>query len=265
MATGQTAGAMKLEVGKRRSGGHNNPVLAAGVHRFGRSTMYHKRGLFVKRTLTTAKKESKHKQIYVEKPIGGSQNGEKRLVQLKKSKRYHPSAVHKSRRVIKRPGVTSRNRLRSSLKPGTVLILLAGRHAGKRVILLKQLDSGLLLVTGPFKLNGVPLRRVNQQYVIATSTRIDVSSLKVPDTLNDAYFRRDKRAAMKERVLHKGDIFASSKGDYALSDTRKNDQALVDKQILDVVKRSEEKKMLLRYLAASFSLKSGQYPHKMKF
>jgi len=245
--------------------GHKNPLLVPGVHRFGRSAMYRKRGMKFKRNLTASEKVIAKKPVYVEKPVGGALNGGKRLVQIQKSKRYHPTAVGKVRRVVQRPGIVRRNRLRGSLKPGTVLILLAGRHAGKRVILLGQLESGLLLVTGPFKLNGVPIRRINQQFVIATSTRLDLSKVKVPDILNDAYFRRDKKALRKQRQQQEGEIFASVKSGYLLSDARKQDQVELDKQILNVVKSSPEKKLLLKYLASSFALTSGQYPHKMEF
>lgn len=80
-------------------------------------------------------------------------------------------------------------------------LTIAGRFRGKRVILLKDLGQGVLrkqapifcwigsgaemltgyaiVVTGPFKINGVPLRRVNARYVIATSTSIDVKGLDV--------------------------------------------------------------------------------------
>jgi len=52
-----------------------------------------------------------------------------------------------------------------------------------------------LLVTGPFKVNGVPLRRVNARYVIATSAKVELKGIDekvVEKVAEEGYFTRDK-------------------------------------------------------------------------
>ena len=132
-------------------------------------------------------------------------------------------------------------KLRSSITPGTVLIILAGRFAGKRVVFLKQLASGLLLVSGPFQVNKVPLRRINQAYVIATSSKVDISTVKIPAAVDDSYFKGAADDASEER---------------------KATQEAVDEELMKCV---EKVPMMKEYLNARFYLRKGDHPHDMKF
>jgi len=68
-------------------------------------------------------------------------------------------------------------RVRSSLIPGRVCIILTGKHQGRRAVVVKVLASGLVALTGPSKLNEVHLRRVDPAYLIATSTAIDMTEV----------------------------------------------------------------------------------------
>ena len=104
----------------------------------------------------------------------------------------------------------------------------------------------------------MPLRRVNQAYVIATSTKLDISKVKVPSHVNDAYFKRApiKSASAEEEFYSQAAVSA------VVSDKRKADQKAVDAQLLPIVSGTE---FMRQYLNAKFSLRSGDRPHEMSF
>ncbi|GAB2234378.1 hypothetical protein Drorol1_Dr00003628 [Drosera rotundifolia] len=149
---------------------------------------------------------------------------------------------------------------RASITPGTVLIILAGRFKGKRVVFLKQLPSGLLLVTGPFKINGVPPRRVNQAYVIATSTKVNISGVNA-EKFDDKDF--SKKADKKKNIKEEAEFFeAESKVKTKLPNEKKDDQKAVDAALIKAIEFFPD---LKSYLGARFSLQDGMKLHELVF
>ncbi|TPX56511.1 hypothetical protein CcCBS67573_g09340 [Chytriomyces confervae] len=199
-----------------------NPALIPGVATLSRSAAFKNKGLFNRKKAASAKQAAPAQTLV--KKVGGAKNGGSRTVPVQRIAKFYPAEDVPKNKVTRktiRPAAT-----RSSITPGTVLILVAGRFAGKRVVFLKTLDSGLLLVSGPFKINGVPLRRVNQAFVIATSAKVDISKKKTVDAARVA------------------------------------DQKSVDAAIIAAVKKTP---LLKAYLNASFALSKGQAPHLIKY
>ncbi|OAL52293.1 hypothetical protein IQ07DRAFT_585499 [Pyrenochaeta sp. DS3sAY3a] len=177
-----------------------------------------------------------------------------------KALRYYPAeeeAQMKKARKTAHP-----TKYRDSLVPGSVVILLSGRFRGKRVVLLRQLEQGVLLITGPFKSNGVPLRRVNHRYVIATSTVVDIEGIdaKVVDRVaKDEYWAREKKEGKGEDDFFKdGEAPVKKETD----PQRIEDQKAVDRVLLANIRKVPE---LEGYLGASFSLRGNERPHEMVF
>merc|ERR1712039_823208 len=107
-------------------------------------------------------------------------------------------------------------------------------------VVLKQMEkSGLLLVTGPYALNGVPLRRMNQRFVIATSTKIDIGAVKL-DKFDDAYFKKSEADKAKGK-----DAFFEASKKSGVTAARKADQKTVDTAILGAVSKDA---MMKKYL-----------------
>jgi len=267
-----------------------NPFLIPGVNRLSRTAAFKKHHGWLKKKASTWKTAPKPITTVAkkEKKFGNST----RLIK-KKAPRFYPEedVPHK---LYSRKHKHHHTKLRSSIKPGTVLILLAGRFRGSRVIFLKQLHSGLLLVNGPFKTNGVPIRRVNQVYVIATSTKIDISDITVDKKFNDNYFKPqkkktgdkkagDKKAGDKKEGDKKEDKKEEPKTDKKKDDkkgekkgkskdkahkkskvdpTRIEDQKALDALLIPKIKKVP---LLKKFLRSKFSLRKGQHPHLLRF
>ena len=175
---------------------------------------------------------------------------------LKLKKNWYPVSDLKThfKRKCKIP---KKSHISAELVPGQVVILLSGRFRGRRVVYLKNLESNLLLVTGPYKYNGVPLKRVNAAYVLPTNTKLEVDG-KVADSINDDFFKRIEISRESEK-----DFFVEDKTKKErVTEERKKAQNDVD----TVVKAAVDKvPMMKEYLRNRFALKSGDKPHLMKF
>jgi large subunit ribosomal protein L6e len=145
-----------------------------------------------------------------------------------------------------------------------VVILLSGPNRGRRVVVLKKLSSGNLLVTGPHSLNGVSLGRVNPAYVLATTTSVSLAG--VTANVDDSFFKRGKRFT-KNELKNASEIRNKQAEEGKAHEAKfraelKTVQKAVDSALLANIKKVEH---LGGYLSTRFTLSNNSRPHELAF
>jgi large subunit ribosomal protein L6e len=191
-------------------------------------------------------------------------------------KKTAKKAVKKVAKKVSRKS-ESYSTVRKSITPGTIAIMLAGRFRGRRVVVVKQLPkNGPLVITGPMKVNGVPLRRVNSRYIIATSTKVDFAGVDTTAITPEVF----QRAKAEKRVKSEGDFMGDKAKRAAeakakktsktakksvVSEARAALQKSVDAAVVSAIKKDAQGKEKIGYLRSVFTVKPGDAPHRMKW
>ena len=175
---------------------------------------------------------------------------------LKVKKNWYPVSDLKSH-FERKCKVPNKTHISAPLTPGQVVILLSGRFRGRRVVYLKNLESGLLLVTGPYKYNGVPLKRVNAAYVLPTNTTVKVDG-KVAEKIKDEFFKKVEISRQKKEDFFEEDKKKKERVTKERTDAQNEIDTVVKKAVDGVP-------MMKEYLRNRFALKDGDKPHLMKF
>jgi len=153
---------------------------------------------------------------------------------------------------------------------------------------VKHLPSNLVVVSGPFRLNRVPLRRVDAAYLIGTSVQINLPEIlkKELSEVTDDHFSKklkakklNQKSALSKKYLkekkEKGTAEKSETGQKRKREDTDKDrkvkkrktakaafQAKIDSPLMAEIKKQPE---LDNYMRSRFFLTEGQFPHALKF
>jgi len=268
-----------------------------------RSQRFHSRGLWAIKAKNGGKwpaaKPKTVKPSTTTTIVKDTKKGKRTVVRPRLARKFEaqPDGV---RRPARQPNAP---KIRPSIVPGRVAIILTGKYIGRRVVVLKNLQSGLTVVGGVSSLNRVPLKRISPSYLIATSLKIDLAAANATKILednkehiNDALFAREfKRvqraaptAAERKARSEKRATDGPRKQSVVLVTPRKSTEVPSKLARREPVDRKQSAKYLQRtaiekaldtalvsevdktpylrdYFRGRFELTAGQYPHNLKF
>ncbi|MEX0568288.1 MAG: 50S ribosomal protein L14e [Candidatus Njordarchaeota archaeon] len=83
---------------------------------------------------------------------------------------------------------------------GRCCVILRGRRAGKKAIVVDIIDENYVLITGPPSVTGVKRRRMNIDHLLPLNVKIEISRGASDDDVLNAIKQQKIESFLKEKV-----------------------------------------------------------------
>ncbi|ABU82437.1 50S ribosomal protein L14e [Ignicoccus hospitalis] len=87
-----------------------------------------------------------------------------------------------------------------AIEVGRVCVIIAGRRAGKKCVIVDLIDDKFVLVTGPKELNGVKRRRMNIKHLEPLDKKVEIEKGADDAKVLEAIRQAGLEEFMKEEV-----------------------------------------------------------------
>ncbi len=83
---------------------------------------------------------------------------------------------------------------------GRIIVILRGRRAGKKAVVVDIIDENFILITGPKALNGVKRRRMNIDHVMPLNFKLDIPRGADDDKVLEEIKNKQLESLMREEI-----------------------------------------------------------------
>ena len=89
------------------------------------------------------------------------------------------------------------------LKPGRIVMKIAGREAGKYAVIVENSNDGFVLITGPKAVTGVKRRKCNIEHIEPTDHKFEMKAKATDDSVEKLWRNSDLIKTLEIKIPDK--------------------------------------------------------------